>query len=143
MADGFVNLQAELRAVQDDRLRALGRLRRGMQRDGFFGDARRVAHKIERFDQLVARQLMLPAETIRIGTLLNFVAGKRGGHDSRAGLHLDLMNRRANRRSKKLLDAAKRHRGFRQRHALDARHFAVGCEQQIELASRWEFGTGL
>src|SRR5258706_3990563 len=29
MADGFVNLQAELRAVENDRLRALGRLRRG------------------------------------------------------------------------------------------------------------------
>ena len=63
-----------------------------MQRDGFFGDARRVAHQIERFHQFVAGELMLAAEAVGIGALLNFVSGKRGGHDSRAGLHLDLMD---------------------------------------------------
>ena len=137
MADGFVNLQAELRAVENERLRALGRLRRRMQRDGFFGDARRVAHQVERFDQFVARELMLPAETVRIGALLNFASGKRGGDDARAGLHLDLMDRRTDRRREELLDAAKRHGSFRERHALDARHFLVRGQQQIELAFEW------
>jgi len=76
MADGFVNLQSELRAVENDRLRALGRLRRRMQRDRFFGNARRIPDQIERFHQFVARELVLPAETVRIGALLNFVPGK-------------------------------------------------------------------
>src|SRR5882757_7069446 len=134
MADGFVNLQAELRAVENERLRSLWRLRRGMQRDRFFGDARRVAHKVERFDELVACQHVLPAETVWIRALLNFVSGKRGGDDPRAGLHLDLMNRRTDGRRKKLLDAAKRHGRFGERYTLDARHFLVRREQQIELA---------
>ncbi len=77
MADGFVDLQAELRAIEDDRALPFGALRGGMQRDGLFGDALRVADKVERFDQLVAREHVLPAEAIRIGALLNFVAGKR------------------------------------------------------------------
>ncbi len=40
MADGFVDLQAELRAVENNRALPFGALRGGMQRDGFFGDAR-------------------------------------------------------------------------------------------------------
>ena len=78
--------------------------------------------------------MMLPAETIRIGALLNFVPGKRRGDDPRARLHFHLMDRRADRRREKLLDAAKRHRRFRERYALDARHFVVRRQQQIELA---------
>ena len=113
---------------------ALGTLRRRVQRDGFFGDAQRVAHQIERFDQFVAGEHVLAAEAIRIRALLNFVSGKRRGHDSRAGLHFDLMNGEPMRRGEQLLDAAKAHGSFRQRDALDARHFAVGGQQQIQLA---------
>ncbi len=134
VADGFVNLQAELRAVENDCLRALGRLRRRMQRDRFFGDARGVPNQVERFHQLVARELVLPAKAVRIRTFLNLVPGKRGRDDSRAGLHLDLMDNRPDRRRKQLFDAAKRHGCFRERHALDARHLAVGRQQQIQLA---------
>ena len=42
VADGFVNLQAELRAVQNQVELAFGALVGGVQRHGFFGDARRV-----------------------------------------------------------------------------------------------------
>ena len=58
MADRFVNLQAELRAVENNRFGAFGTLRGGVQRDGFFRDALRVADQIERFDQFVALQSM-------------------------------------------------------------------------------------
>src|SRR3984893_2758642 len=133
MADGFVNLQAELRTVENDRLRALGRLRGGMQRDSLFRDARCVPNQVERFHQFVARQLVLPAKAVRIGALLNFISGKRGRHDSRTGLHLDLMDHRSDRRGEQLLDAAEGHGSFRERHALDAGHFAVGGQQQIQL----------
>ena len=134
MADGFVNLQAELRAVQNDRARAFRALRGRMQRDGFFGDALRVAGQIERFDQFVAREHVLAAKAIRIGALLNFAARETGGDDSRARLHFHLMNRGADARSEKLLDAAERHRAFGQRYALHFAHFLVGGQQQIDLA---------
>ncbi len=43
MSDGFVNLQAELRAIENDGALAFGTLRGGMQRDAFFADALRIA----------------------------------------------------------------------------------------------------
>ena len=134
MADGFVNLQAELRAFEDDVALALRALRGLVQRHGFFGDALRVADQVERFDQFVAGELVLAAEAIGIGALLNFVAGEAGGHDARAGLHLDLMDARAERGGVPLLDAAELHGGFGEGDALDAAHLCVGGEQQIELA---------
>ena len=42
MADGFVNLQAELAAVENQIERAFGTLIGRVQRDGFFGDARGI-----------------------------------------------------------------------------------------------------
>src|SRR6266478_1051066 len=47
MADGFVNLQAELRAAQNERTCASGSLRCRMQRDSFLGDTRCVPHQVE------------------------------------------------------------------------------------------------
>ncbi len=41
---------------------------------------------------------------------------------------------RSDGRREQLLDAAKGHGSFRERHALDARHFAVGGQQQFQLA---------
>ena len=142
MADGFVNLQAELRAFENDGALAFGTLRGFVQRDGLFGDALRVADQIERFDQFVAGKLMLAAEAIGIGALLDFVAGETRGHDARAGLHLDLMNARAEGGGVPLLDAAELHGGFRQREALHAAHLAVGGEQQIQLALERNLETG-
>ncbi len=71
MADGFVNLQPELTAIQDQIEAAFGTLIGRVQRHGLFGDARRVLQQIELVDQLVAFQLMLAAEGIRIGALLD------------------------------------------------------------------------
>ena len=93
MPDRFVNLQAKLRAAEDDRALSLRALRGGVQRDTFFGDARCVADEVERFDQLVALQHVLAAEAIRIRALLDFGALEAGGDDARARLHLDLVNR--------------------------------------------------
>ena len=43
-----------------------------VQRDGFFGNARRVAHEVERFNQLVASKLVLAADarTTREGEII-------------------------------------------------------------------------
>ena len=133
MPDGFVNLQTQLRAVQDDGVLPLGTLRGGMQRHTLLSQAPGVTGQIERLDQLVTLQHVLPAEAVGIGALLNFRARKTGGHDSRAGLHLDLMNGRAARRSEELLDAAKRHRSFCNGDALHAAHLLVRGQQHVNL----------
>ncbi len=71
MADGFVNLEAELAAVEDQIEAAFGALIGRVQRHGLFGHARRVLEQIELVDQLVALELMLAAEGVRIRALLD------------------------------------------------------------------------
>src|ERR1022692_1971644 len=80
MADRLVDLQAQLRAVEDEVELALGALIGAVQRHGFFGDARGVPDQVPLVDQLVALKLMLPAEGIRIRALLDlavFVGQRR------------------------------------------------------------------
>src|ERR1035441_4512690 len=71
MADRLVDLQSQLRAVEDEVELALGALIGAVQRDGFCGDARGVPDQVPLVDQLVALKLMLPAEGIRIRALLD------------------------------------------------------------------------
>src|ERR1039458_25706 len=59
MADRLVDLQAQLRAVEDEVELALGALFGAVQRHGFFGDARGVPDQVPLVDQLVALKLML------------------------------------------------------------------------------------
>ena len=112
MADGFVDLQAELRAFENDRACAFRTLYGGMERDGFFADALGVADQIERLDEFVAAFHVLPAETVRIRALLDFFFCETGGDDSRAGKHFYLMNCGADAGGEKLLDAAEGHGAF-------------------------------
>jgi len=63
MADGFVDLQAELAAAEDEGADLFRALRRGMKRGGFFGNDRRVSQQIERFNEFVTLQRMLAAKT--------------------------------------------------------------------------------
>ena len=93
MADGFMNLQAELRAAQDYGLLAFRTLRCRMQRDALFGESAGVAYQVERFDQFVALQHVLAAEAVGIGAFLNLRAREAGGDDPGARLHFHLMNR--------------------------------------------------
>ena len=112
-----------------------GHWRGCMQRDGLFGDARRVAHQIERFDQFVARQLMLPAEAVRDRSASEFRRRRKLVATMPApDCILIWWIARAERGGVPLLDAAELHGGFRERDALDAAHLAVGGEQQIQLA---------
>src|ERR1700732_5063802 len=106
MADGFVNLQTELRAAKNDCAGSLGTLSGGMQRDGFFGDAWRVADQVERLNQLVALQGVLASKTIWVRPLLDLVITERSGDDSRTRLHFYLMNHRTGAGNEKLIDFA-------------------------------------
>src|SRR5256885_13410396 len=47
MADGFMNLQSELAAAEDECADLFRALRYRMERGGFFGDEWRVPHQIE------------------------------------------------------------------------------------------------
>jgi len=83
MADRFVDLQPQLRAVQDQIEDAFGTLRRRMQRDGLLGHARRVLEQLQLVDQLVALELILPSEGVRVGALLNLVVPETVGGKNR------------------------------------------------------------
>src|SRR5678815_2271960 len=76
VADGFVNLQPQLRAIENQIELAFGTLVGGVQRDGLFGDTRGVFQKLQFVYQLVAFQLMLTAEGIRVRALLNLALTK-------------------------------------------------------------------
>src|SRR5205823_1862441 len=73
MAYRFVNLQAQLRAVEDEIEASLRALIGRMQRHGLLGDARSVSEQVQLLDQLVALQLMLSAERIGVGSLLDLI----------------------------------------------------------------------
>ena len=58
MADGFVNLQAELAAAENQCAGRFGAMRGGVERDGFFGDPRRILdelHLLRRVRSLARR----------------------------------------------------------------------------------------
>src|ERR1700674_340709 len=104
MADGFMNLQTELAAAENEGADLFRALRRGMKRGGFFRDDRRVSHQIERFNEFVTLQRMLAAKTIGIRTIFYFFILKRSGGNSASGNHFALVNARADAGSKPRID---------------------------------------
>src|SRR5581483_9254345 len=72
MAHGFMDLEPELGAIQDEVEFALGALGGGMQRNGFFRDASDISHQVPFLDQFVTFELVLPTERVRIGAALDF-----------------------------------------------------------------------
>src|SRR6266851_3223149 len=107
MSDRFVNLQSQLRAVENNVEYALGTLVRAVQRDCLFADSACVLEQLEFVDELVSFVLPLAAERVRIRPLLNLAACERVGNVSRSGHVLCLMNVRAFRREEPLLLAPK------------------------------------
>ena len=133
MPDGFVNLQAQLRSIQNDCGRAFRALVRMMQRDGLFRHAPRILHQFHFFDQFIAAVLPLPAKRVRIRPLLNLRTGKRIRRIARAGRIFCLMNVSALGRKKPRLFALKVHAGFGERDARNGAHLRVHLQQQIEI----------
>src|SRR5579883_1748702 len=85
MADRLVNLQADLGAVENQVEDAFGTLIGRMERDGLFGDPRRVFQEAQFVYQFVSLQLVLPAEGIGVRPLLNFTVLVTQGRKSGAG----------------------------------------------------------
>ena len=71
MADGLVNLQRELRRVEDDVVLPFRTLIGRMQGNRLLRDLRRVIQQLEFLDQLIASVLELSAERVGIGALLD------------------------------------------------------------------------
>ena len=84
MADGLVDLQPELRALENNGAFPFRALGGSVQRQGLLGNALAMAGQIERLHELVAGKLMLAAEAVGVRALLNFVVGKAGSDDAGA-----------------------------------------------------------
>ena len=85
VADGFVNLQAQLRAVQNQVEFAFGTLVGGVQRHRLFGDPRRVLQQAQLVHQFVALQLILSAEGVGERALLDLAVLVAQRRKARAG----------------------------------------------------------
>src|SRR5260370_42210232 len=101
-----------------------------MQRYRFFRYHRRMLQQVERLYQLVAWKGVLPAETVWIRSLLNFIASERSRYNPATGNHLALMNPRTNTRCKPGINFAELHVRFGERHALDTPHLRIRGQQQ-------------
>ena len=133
MADGFVDLQPELGAVEDQVELALRALIGGVQRHGLFGDARRVLQQAQLVDQLVAFQLVLAAEGVRVRALLDFVVLVAEGREAGAGEVAGLVDDAAEGRDENLAAALEMHRAFGQGDGRIAAQLRVDGEQGGEL----------
>src|SRR5579883_3031599 len=100
--DRFVNLQPELRAVEDQVELALRTLIRGVQRDGLVSDARSIFEQMQLVDQLIALELVLAAEGVGIAAPLDlpFLVAERG--KTRAGRIPGLVDQAATARRENL-----------------------------------------
>ena len=133
MPNRFVNLQTELVPRKNQGAEFFRALGRGMKRGRFFRNHRRMLHQVQRINQFVAFQRMLPAKTVGIRAFLNFFALERGRPDAAPGNHFALVYPRTNAGREPRIDLAKLHVRFRQRDALHLAHFRISGKQQRKL----------
>ena len=133
MPDRLVDLQAQLRTVEDDVEHALGTFIGCQQRDRFFAHPAGVFHQLQFFDQFVSFVLPLSAVRIGIRPLLNFASRKSVGRVAGPGGVFRLMNVRAFGGEEPLLFAAEIQVGFGQRDAGNGTQFGVDFQQQLDV----------
>ena len=133
MPNGFVNLQAELIPCKNQCSKLFRALRCRVQRRSFPRNHWRMLHQLQRLDQFVAFQRVLPAKAVRIGTLLNFPALERRCSNTASRNHLALVNPGPDAGRKPRINLAKLHVGFCQRDALHFAHFGIRGQQQGKL----------
>ena len=129
----FVNLQSELRAVQNNvehsfrTLVGFEQARRLLRRRGGRFPITSTHRPVRILCSATVRQ------GIRIRAFLNFASCKGVSRIAGARGVFRLMNAGAFRRNKPLLLAAKIHIGFRQRDSRDRAEFGVDLQQQIDI----------
>src|SRR5258708_17575423 len=112
MPDGFVNLQAELAAAEDQRGFFFGAWGGGVEGARLFGHLRSVLKKIHRFDEFVAAENVLAAKAVRVRTLLDSITFEAGGDDAAPGVVAALVNFRTGAGGEPGIDLAELHVGF-------------------------------
>ena len=132
VADRLVNLQAHLRAAQDDVLHAARALVGLEERHALLGDAARVAEEIEFLHQLVTASLVLPAKRVGIRPPLDLAARERRRHEPGAGLGLELADVGAQTRNKQLIDPPEIHARFGKRDSLHLAKLGVHFQHQVQ-----------
>src|SRR5579859_2624693 len=133
MADRFMNLQPELRAVQNQIEAPLRALVGRVQRHRFLGHARSIFEQLQLFHQFVALQLVLPAERVGVRALLDFAVAKAVRRESRAARVARLIDQTAQRGRKDLPVTRKHHSGLGQRYAGVAAQFQVDRIEQRQV----------
>src|SRR5579871_4197415 len=125
VADGFVDLQAKLGAIEDEVECALGALVGGVEGDGFLGNARGVFQELQLVDELIPFQLILAAEGVGVGAPLDFaiLVAERG--KTGAGRVARLIDEAAEGGSEDLAAAFEVHGGFRQADGGVAAQFGI------------------
>ena len=128
-----MNLQAKLRALQDDRERTFRTLVRLMQRYRFLADPSRVLYQLKFLDQLVTFVLPLPTIRSWVRAFLDLRPGERVRSVARAGGIFRLTNIRPLRRHKPLLLAMEIHIRLSHSHAGNRTQLRIDLEQQIDI----------
>ena len=105
-----------------------------MQSDGLLGDARGVFQKLQFIDQLVAFQLMLSTEGVRIGAFLNLAVTKAERGETGATCIACLIDETADRGNKDLAVTREHQRRLRERDARVPSQFCIDGEQQRQVA---------
>ncbi len=133
MSNRFVDLQSELRRIENDVVIALRTLIGFVQGDGFFRDASSVLQQLQFFDQFVAFVLPLTAERVRIRALHDLASGERVRGVTGADSRLHLVDVRAVGVVEPLLVTAEIEVGLGERDSSYGAQLGVNLQQQIDV----------
>jgi len=95
MADGFVDLERELAALEDDSASAFGQGRRPQKRCRLASDARRMGGEVHAAHKFESRRLEVPPERMRPRTHLRIAVADGRRHYAAAALDYPLLDVRA------------------------------------------------
>src|ERR1700722_18609397 len=110
MPDGLVYLEPDLAAVENQIEAPLGAPIGRVQRYCLFCRSRRLIQQGQFLDQLIAFQLVLAAERVRIRSFLNLVFAETEGFKSGAAEGAGLIDHASERRNEDLAVSMKDHR---------------------------------
>jgi len=129
----FVDLQGQLRRVEDERGRNVLRALFGREQGyGLLTDASGIAGQVELGHKLEATRRLV-AERVGVGAVLDFAVPDRRGADAAAGLEEFLLHEGTLAVTEGLALALPQQLSVGRGHAGDGAHRAVGRQQQVDL----------
>src|SRR6266498_2088360 len=136
MSNGLMDLQSQLRALEDNVEHALRTLLRTVESNCLFADPPRVLYQLQFIDQLIAFVLPLPTERIRIRSLLDLSPSERVGYIASTRRIFRLMNLCSLGREEPLLFASKVQVRFCERDTGNGAQLGVNLLQQRQEIGR-------